>query len=78
MQTFISIQIFCWGVSFMKNLEKQVPFAIDLKQETFVGLELLLTFSQSIEEEELKNILMQSCLSLLKLQVSLTFCLFAS
>jgi len=56
-------------VSFTKPLEKQVPFSIELKQESFQCLEKLLAFSQQIKDDDIKEVMLSSCLFLLKMQV---------
>lgn len=61
-------QIFCWSASFLKKIDKKVPFCIDVKKETFETLELLLQKAQASADEELKHCLLRSCLLLLKLQ----------
>lgn len=62
-------QIFCWSVSFHKNLEKEIPFLISVKQKTFEEIYALLKMAQEKDNEKL----MLSLLKLLKLQVRLGF-----
>lgn len=62
-------QIFCWSVSFHKNLEKEIPFLISVKQKTFEEIYALLKMVQEKDNEKL----MLSLLKLLKLQVRLGF-----
>ena len=62
-------QIFCWSVSFHKNLEKEIPFLISVKQKTFEEIYVLLKMAQEKDNEKL----MHSLLKLLKLQVRLGF-----
>ncbi|XP_066913164.1 E3 ubiquitin-protein ligase HERC2-like, partial [Clytia hemisphaerica] len=61
-------QIFCWRVSFINPLKEHVPFAIEINRETFENLEQLLSYSQKVEDPEVKDDLISSCLYLLKMQ----------
>lgn len=56
-------------MSFHKNLEKEVPFLISVKQKTFEEIYALLKMAQEKDNEKL----MHSLLKLLKLQVRLGF-----